>query len=247
MTTPLIVVHPTSEVLVHSVAHRLINSLADAQATRGTASLVLTGGRIAARVYETLAQSPARDSVDWSRVDFWWGDERFVPTGDEDRNELAARETLLNALPVDPIRVHPVPGLGAFPRPEEAAEHYATELKRIGEGAWPVFDVVLLGVGEDAHVASLFPYHPGLEVEEPAVIGVHDSPKPPDQRVSMSLGLINAAREVWLVASGPGKAEAVSMAHSGVTKEQAPAAGVSGTHATRWLLDVAAASGLTST
>lgn len=247
MTTPLIVVHPTSDVLVHSVAHRLINALADAQAKRGEASLVLTGGRIAARIYESLAQSPARDCVDWSRVHFWWGDERFVPTGDEDRNELAAREILLNALPVDPVRVHPIPGLGAFSHPEEAADHYATELKRVGEGAWPVFDVVLLGVGEDAHVASLFPHHAGLEVKGPDVIGVHDSPKPPDQRVSMSFGLINTAREVWLLASGPGKAEAVALAHSNPPKEQAPAASVAGTESTRWLLDAAAAAGLTST
>lgn len=246
MTAPTIVVHPTSQVLVHSVAHRLINALADAQARRDEASLVLTGGRIAARMYEAVAQSPSRDSVNWSRVHFWWGDERFVPTGDEDRNEIAARETLLNSLPVDPMRVHPIPGLGAFSHPEDAAAHYASELRRVGDGSWPTFDVVLLGVGEDAHVASLFPGHDEATTNEPGVVGVHESPKPPKQRVSLSRGLINTAREVWLIASGPGKAEAVALAHSGAPVEEAPASGVHGTAATRWLLDAPAASRLTA-
>ncbi|QSB03869.1 6-phosphogluconolactonase [Natronoglycomyces albus] len=252
MSAPSLVIHPTQQVLVHGVAGRLINALADAQARRGEASVVLTGGRVAAQVYAAVAASPARDAVDWARVHFWWGDERFVPAGDEDRNEIGARAALLNALPVDQRNVHPIPGQGAFADPQEAAAHYESELKRVGEGDWPTFDVLLLGVGEDAHVASLFPHHEALRVVEPAVLGVHGSPKPPPMRVTLSLGAINSAREVWLVASGPGKADAVALAYGSVmgsrqaSVEEAPASGVRGTEATRWLLDAAASARLSS-
>ncbi len=116
-----VIVHNDAEVLAEAVASRLLNRLADAQAHRGEASIVLTGGRIAAKVYQNILGSPIRTVVNWSKVDFWWGDERFLPSGDPERNETQAREAFLDHLPVDPARVHPMAAADAVETPEDAA------------------------------------------------------------------------------------------------------------------------------
>jgi len=160
-----VVVHADAEVLAHAAAARLAVRLLDAQAERGSASVVLTGGGIAAKMYAALREAPVRDAVDWSRVHFWWGDERFVPATSPDRNEKQAREALLDFIPVDPALVHAMPASDGpdGDDPEAAAERYAAELAaaaRPGTARLPHFDVVLLGLGEDGHVASVFPEHP---------------------------------------------------------------------------------------
>jgi len=241
-----VVVHADPGVLAQAVAARLAVRLLDAQAARGMAGVVLTGGRAAAEVYRALGRSPARDAVDWSRVDFWWGDERFLPAGHPDRNETQAREALLDALPLDPTRVHPMPPSDGPDGndPEAAAARYAAELAaaaRPGHATLPHFDVLLLGVGEDGHVASVFPEHP-VTYETRPVSAVRGSPKPPPVRVTLTLPAINTAEEVWLVAAGEDKARAVGMALGGAGPVQLPAAGVGGLNRTLWLLDRAAAS-----
>jgi 6-phosphogluconolactonase len=239
-------VNADADVLAQSATARLVVRLMDAQAERGQASIVLTGGRIADRIYRAVRDSPARDAVDWRRVDVWWGDERFLPAGHEDRNETQARAALLDALPLDPARIHPMPasdGL-AGPDPEAAAGQYADELAaaaRPGTARLPHFDLLLLGVGEDGHVASVFPEHPAAYETRP-VAGVRGSPKPPPNRITLTLPAINTAEEVWLIASGPEKAGIVGMAlTSNVGPVQLPAAGVHGVDRTLWLLDRAAA------
>src|SRR6266487_5696051 len=115
----------------------------DAEGSGKIAQVVLTGGRVASVVYRAVAESPARTAIDWSRVELWWGDERFLPDGDPDRNETQAREALLSHVDVDPARVHAMPadtGQGA----EAAAAAYASELTAAGS---PTFDVLILGVG----------------------------------------------------------------------------------------------------
>jgi 6-phosphogluconolactonase len=240
-----VIVHADPILLAQAAAARLAVRLIDAQAERGEASVVLTGGTIAAAVYRALRDSPARDAVDWSRVDVWWGDERFVPHDDPDRNELQAREALLDALPLDPARVHPMPPSDGpdGPDPEAAAARYAEELARAakpGTAALPHFDVLLLGVGEDGHVASVFPEHP-VAYETRPVSAVRGAPKPPPVRLTLTLPAINTSEEVWLMASGAGKASAVRLALSGAGPVQVPAAGVHGIERTLWLLDRAAA------
>jgi 6-phosphogluconolactonase len=245
MSEASVAVHADADLLAQAVAARLVVKLLDAQADRGQASMVLTGGRIASSVYRAVAELPARDAVDWARVDVWWGDERFLPTGDPERNETQARAALLDAVPLDPARIHPMPASDgpAGADPEAAATRYADELARAarpGHAALPHFDVLMLGVGDDGHVASVFPEHP-VHYESRPVSAVRGSPKPPPVRITLTLPAINTAEEVWLVASGTDKARAVGMALAGAGAVQLPAAGVHGTGRTLWLLDRAAA------
>ncbi|MFD4974425.1 6-phosphogluconolactonase [Streptomyces sp. NPDC058424] len=236
--------------MAQAAAARLITRIVDAQASTGSASVVLTGGRNGNGVLAALAAAPARDAIDWGRLDLWWGDERFLPEGDPERNVTQAREALLDSVPLDPERVHAMPASdGPYGADvEAAAEAYAEELARAAgpqnHGAVPSFDVLMLGVGPDTHVASLFPEHPGVRETERTVIGVHGSPKPPPTRTSLTLPAIRSAREVWLLAAGEDKANAVAMALSGAGEIQAPAAGAQGRARTLWLLDTAAASQL---
>ncbi|MCW6008642.1 6-phosphogluconolactonase [Micromonospora sp. CPCC 205371] len=240
-----VVVHADPDLLAQAVAARLIIKLIDAQAARGSACVVLTGGRVAAAVYRAVRDLPASDAVDWSRVDVWWGDERFLPAGDPDRNETQARAALLDALPLDPARVHPMPSSdgpdGADP--EAAAARYTDALAaaaKPGHAALPHFDVLMLGVGEDGHVASVFPEHP-VAYETRLVSAVRGSPKPPPIRTTLTLPTINTAEEVWLIAAGTDKAKAGGRARAGGGPKRVPAAGVPGAERTLCLLGRAAA------
>ncbi|PSL04044.1 6-phosphogluconolactonase [Haloactinopolyspora alba] len=241
-----VVIHRDSGVLADAVAARLITSLVDAQAHQGHASVVLTGGSVGIATLRAVAASPARAAVDWSAVDVWWGDERFLPPGDPERNETQAREALLDHVPVDEARVHPMPAEGSG-SPEEGAERYAATLadyvRAHQHTGAATFDVLLLGVGPDGHVASLFPEQPALDDERP-VVAVHGAPKPPPTRISLGLSAIGAADEVWLVVAGEDKAPAVRMARAEAGSTRIPASGVRGHRATRWLLDRSAAAEL---
>ncbi|MGI5214726.1 6-phosphogluconolactonase [Plantactinospora sp. CA-290183] len=244
--TATVVVHADPDLLAQAVAARLIVRMIDAQAERGEAGVVLTGGRIAAAVYRAVRNLPARNAVDWSRVDVWWGDERFLPAGHPDRNETQARAALLDGLPLDPARVHPMPPSDGpdGDDPEAAAARYAQELASAARPATlPHFDVLMLGVGEDGHIASVFPEHP-VAYETRPVSAVRDSPKPPPVRTTLTPSAINTADEVWLIAAGADKAAAVGMALGGAGPVRLPAAGVHGVGGTRWLLDRAAAADL---
>ncbi|HEX5494517.1 MAG TPA: 6-phosphogluconolactonase [Mycobacteriales bacterium] len=249
MNPPEVVVHASAELLANAVAARLVTRLVDAQVASGLASVVLTGGRIGTRVLQVLRAAPARDAVDWRRVDMWWGDERFVPADDPRRNEREAREALLDHVPVDPARVHPVPAAGGrFGNDAEAAaDAYAAELAAASRpedhGDVPRFDVLMLGVGEDGHTASIFPEAPAA-YDDRAVVAVRGAPKPPPTRVTMTFRAIAAATEVWVIAAGHDKAAAVALALGGAGRIQVPAAGARGGLRTRWLIDRAAASRL---
>ncbi len=242
MSVPEVLVHHDGPLLAKAVAARLVTALVDSAAARGSASVVLTGGGIGTSVLAELAVAPARDAVDWRHLDIWWGDERFVPTGDPDRNETGARAALLDHVDVDPARVYPMPGPDGpdGDDPEAAAARYAGWLAAAtrpeDHGAVPPFDVLLLGIGPEAHVASLFPGMPALYDERP-VVAVRGSPKPPPIRLSLTLPSIRAARQVWILASGAEKADAVAMALSDAGPVQVPAAGARGRQRTLFLLD----------
>jgi 6-phosphogluconolactonase len=251
VTASLIVVHRSADLLAAAVGARLVTRLVDMQAAGQVPSWVLTGGTIADNIHRTLAVSPARDAVDWEQVEIWWGDERFLPAGSSERNETQARAALLDALSLDSARVHAMPPSDAGDGdPDTAASSYADELAAAARpedhGASPTFDIVMLGVGPDGHVASLFPEMPALYDERP-VVAVRGAPKPPPVRLTFTLGTLNRAREVWFVASGKEKAAAVQMAMSGAGPVQVPAAGPRGLQRTLWLLDTEAASELPPT
>ena len=246
MSAPTVLVHRDPALLAGAVAARLVTRLVDVQSARRGASVVLTGGGIGGDVLRALRDNPARDAVDWDELDVWWGDERFLPAGHPERNETQARDALLDHVPIDPARVHAMPGPDGpdGPDPEAAAERYAAWLAAAAthedHAPVPAFDVLLLGVGPDGHTASLFPGQPAVYDERP-VVAVHGSPKPPPTRLTLTFPAINAAREVWVVVAGADKAGAVAMALGGGGRVQVPAAGVAGRLRTLWLLDAAAA------
>lgn len=248
MSGPEVVVHRSGDLLAAATAARLVTRLVDAQAARGSAALVLTGGRTGTAVLRQLRVSPAHAAVDWSRVDLYWGDERFLPAGHPDRNETQAREALLDHVPVDPARVHAMePSDGRFgDDADAAAEAYADVLAAAARpedhGPVPSFDVCLLGVGEEGHIASIFPASPAVYEAERSVVAVRNCPKPPPTRISLTLPAIRQAQEVWLMSTGDSKAAAVAMALTGAGEVQLPAAGARGRRRTLWLLDTAAAS-----
>lgn len=237
----MVVVHRDKQLLADAAAARLVTAIVEAQSSRGQADIVLTGGSMGSAVLVSLSRSAAKDAIDWRRLNLWWGDERFLPDGDPDRNETQSRRALLDAVPLDPARVHAMP---ASDGPDgvdvdKAAAHYAQELAAAAPRGHdvPEFDVLMLGVGPDAHVASLFPEHPALHERNASTIGVRGAPKPPPVRVSMTFPSLCSARDVWFLVSGADKAGAVGLALSGAGELQAPAAGVTGIRSTTWLVD----------
>ncbi|HEY8634025.1 MAG TPA: 6-phosphogluconolactonase [Candidatus Dormibacteraeota bacterium] len=187
----------------------------------GSRTLVLAGGTTPRRCYELMVNL----EVDWARVTILFGDERCVPPDDPESNYRMAREALLDQ--VAPATVHRMPAeLG----PDEGAAEYS----RIVASLAPL-DVVLLGVGEDGHTASLFPGYPELQAKG-WVVGVRNSPKPPPERVSLTLQALRGAGRVLILATGAGKAQAVAKAK----RQEVPSGMIAGA---RWLVDRAAAGG----
>jgi 6-phosphogluconolactonase len=251
-----VVVHDSADEVATDGAARLLRALAAAQAARGVASVVLTGGGVGIAMLEAVARSADRDTVDWSAVEVFWGDERFVPAGSEDRNDAQARAALLDAVPLDQGRVHPMAAsdgpLGVdgsdVGDPDAGADAYAQELAsaagRLGGEGIPAFDVLLAGCGPEGHTLSVFPDSPAVHAGDAGVVAVRDCPKPPPTRISLTLPAARRAREVWLAATGSGKADVLAQAAGGASEVDVPLAGLAGTERTLWLLDREAASKL---
>ena len=234
-----------SAALIEAAAAKLIDVIVDAQSERGVASVVLTGGGNGIGVLRALRADSGK--VDWSKVEVFWGDERFVPAGHPDRNEVQAHEALLDHVPVDPARLHPMPyGDGAYAGDPDAAAHAYEHLlaAHAAGGPIPDFDIHLLGMGGEGHVNSLFPDTDAVREETRFVVGVTDSPKPPAQRVTLTLPAVRRARRVWLLVAGADKAEAVAAAVGGADPVDIPSAGAIGAEETVWFLDRAAAANL---
>lgn len=237
---------PDAVELAQRVATNLIGRLVRIQQEDRVPSVVLTGGSIAEKLHGYVASSPDRHLVDWTRVDFWFGDERFVPSDSPDRNAGQAEAAMLASFPVDPARVHVMPASdGPYGDDvDAAAAAYADELASAGtDGSGQAFDVLMLGVGPDGHCASLFPGR-AEQLDDRPVVAVRDSPKPPPTRISLTMRTLSTAHEVWFVASGAEKAEKIGEALKGADPIDVPCAGPKGSDRTIWFLDDAAASKL---
>ena len=238
--------YPNKSALVTAVGDRLISAITDAVASRGQASVVLTGGGTGIGLLEHVRDNG--DAIDWSKVHLFWGDERYVPADDDDRNEKQAREALLDHIDIPAANVHAMPASdGEFGDDLDAAAlAYEQVLAANADDAEPApnFDVHLLGMGGEGHINSLFPHTPAVRETSRLVVGVADSPKPPPRRITLTLPAVQRSREVWLVVAGAEKADAVAAAVGGADPDDVPAAGAKGREATVWLLDGEAASKL---
>lgn len=233
MTQPTVVRYRDADDLADRAAARLLRALIGFQADDRVAQLCLTGGRIAQRIYARLAELVVDSELDPARLELWWGDERFVPTDDPGRHAGPTLATLAGRFPLAPSRTHPMPAADGVIDAGAAAATYAKEL---GDTR---FDLVLLGMGEDGHVASVFPGHPSGEPANQTVIGVSDAPLPPSEQISLTVSALSRAGQVWFLVSGAEKAPALRRALAG--DQELPAARVHGEEVTVWLVDQAAA------
>lgn len=238
-----VLVHSDKEALAASVAARFITKIIDVLEEREQANICLTGGTMGSAVLVAIGSSPARDSVDWSRVHFWWSDERYLPSGDADRNDTQSREALLDGLTLDAGQIHSMPAPGEHADLEAAALAFEAELAAAAvDGArYPTFDIMFLGVGPDGHIASLFPDHELVHETQRVVVAEKASPKPPPERLSFTLPVINSADRIWLVLAGADKAGALGLALAGANINDVPAAGVEGRKRTVFFVDSDAA------
>lgn len=242
MSHPQVVIHGTPDLLAAATAARLITTLVDIQATGRIPAVALTGGGVGIKLLVRVKESPACAAIDWSRVEIFWGDERFVPAADPERNDKQARDALLDHVQVDPGRVHAMAASdGQFGDDVDAAAAAYAEIIDAREG----LDLVMLGMGDEGHVASIFPESPAV-YDTRSVVPVRNCPKPPPTRVSLTLPTIRRATEVWIITAAASKAGAVALALGGADEVDLPAAGATGRSRTRWLLDTESASALST-
>lgn len=246
---PEFVVYPDPGSLAEAVAGRLATRLVEITDRGAMAHVCLTGGGPGIAALRSLATDSCRDSVPWQQVHLWWSDERFLPAGDPERNDTQARAALLDELVshgVEPT-IHAMPAAdGRYGSdPDAAAETYARELAGHAPPGQPSpeFDIMLLGMGGEGHVASIFPESPAA-IDDRIVVAVRHSPKPPPTRLSFTFATLQRAKEVWIVTAGAAKADAVSLVAAGAGPVQVPAAGARGSRRTLFLIDREAAAGL---
>ena len=220
--------------LSREVARHFREAAEQAIAARGQFSCALTGGSAAKAIYGRLAE----EKIDWSRVHIFWGDERMVAYDHADSNFRLAKDTLLGKVAIPQANLHPMP-IDPNDSARHAAEHEA-ELRRV-LGDPPVLDLVHLGMGPDGHVCSLFPGHKLLDERKLWVAPIHDSPKPPPNRYTLTLPALFAARQIWFLVGGAEKAGAAREAIED-PQSRLPAAIVHrGTAPVTWMMDRAAA------
>ncbi|MFF0910463.1 6-phosphogluconolactonase [Microbacterium enclense] len=233
--------------LADYVATRFVNRVVKRVAEGKRMHVCLTGGTMGGAVLRAAAQDPRVGDIDWSQVHFWFGDERFVERSSPDRNDTQAREALLDHLDIPAANIHTVASTDDGIDLDAAAIAYADELAQFAPGdrsetgPWPSFDICFLGVGPDAHIASLFPDRPEISVTDRATVPVRESPKPPSERVSLTRPVINSSKRVWMVIAGADKAAALGLALAGASYQSVPAAGAKGRRRTAFFVDEAAA------
>ena len=199
------------EISLH-VAEAAVRTINESVQTNGTCSVVLSGGSTPRTLYRMLS-SQFRDQIPWTKVHVFWGDERYVPLTDSHSNYRMARETLLDHVPCPAGNVHPMPT--GVPDPEVAARDYEETLRAYFSKGWPCFDLVLLGLGDEGHTASLFPGSPALEETRRWVVAVK-APAEPPLRLTLTLPALTHAANVYFLVTGSNKAQALHHVLSGL-------------------------------
>lgn len=234
------VVFPDRQSLAEGVCQRLVEMVQEAIDRQGRCAVTLSGGTTPRAVYARLAEKPFRSQISWSKLHLFWGDERGVPPDHPESNYRMAKETMLSHVPIPEKNVHRVP---AELPPREAAQQYEKELKAFFAQKPPAFDLILLGLGTDGHTASLFPYSRILAETGKWVAAGYASEKL-GWRISLTLPIFNAAKQVYFVVSGKNKAEVIKKVFD--LEKPDPALPASLVHPSSgglsWLLDADAAS-----
>ncbi len=198
--------YPDIETISREAAHYTMRVAREAIAKRGKFTFALSGGTTPGKMYSLLTSEPYRSQIDWSAVHLFWSDERCVPPTDPQSNYYLAEQMLLSKLNLRPDQIHRMPA--DRPDRERAAADYEAEIRKVLGGDLPAFDLLQLGIGPEAHTASLFPHQPSLREQKRLVMPV-SVPKPPPDRLTFTPPLLRAARHILFLATGADKAEAL--------------------------------------
>jgi 6-phosphogluconolactonase len=271
---PEIAIRPDPEACASTAADLIAAALVEAGGERGRADWATTGGSTPAAIYRNLAVPPLRDRVPWEAVQLWWGDERFVPADHPLSNAKIAEADLFeigalsgqsgtgasgadvlgrrtSGAPIPADNIHPIPtgrAMGEGRGPDWAAERYAETLRDLGpptEGPWPIFDLVLLGIGPDGHVLSVFPGSATFDAEEPVLaVPAPTHVEPHVDRVTLHPRILDVARRIIVVAHGEGKASVIAEVLGPERDERRWPAQLARRDGATWILDEAAASAI---
>ncbi|MEI8231769.1 MAG: 6-phosphogluconolactonase [Actinomycetes bacterium] len=224
--------------VAQQASREIIETLVEAIAKNGVANVALTGGTVGILTLATLAEQPDLELINLSKVHFWWGDERFVESTSTERNAVQARQALFEKISVSETHIHEFPAIDQVADLKAGKDKFVQEIAAHFGQLVPIFDLVILGMGPDGHIASLFPGHESL-ADDQVIVAEPNSPKPPAHRLSLSYSAINAAAKIVFVVSGLDKADAVTQIHSNVDCEL-PAAKINAIGETIWFVDQAA-------
>ncbi len=195
------------------VADELVSLIGEAVAERGSCSIALSGGTTPGSVYRALGHPPRVAEVPWDKVSLFWGDERYVSHSDDQSNYHMVQGTMLSGLAIPP-QLFPIPT--DLSDPEEAARHYEATIRSAIGGELPLFDIVLLGLGDDGHTASLFPRSPLLREESDRLVAVATNPKDGVTRITLMPRILMAGRRILFLVSGQAKADVVNRVVKGI-------------------------------
>jgi 6-phosphogluconolactonase len=226
--------------VAHQASREILETLVAAVTKNGRANVALTGGTVGILTLAALAEQPDLERLDLSKVDFWWGDERYVDSASAERNSVQARQALFQRVVVPEVNIHEFPATDDSADLLRAKTIFENRITKHFGSDTPVFDLVILGMGPDGHVASLFPGHEALAQKE-VIVAEPKSPKLPAERLSLSYAVINAAVKIVFVVSGIDKSDAFTQVHTDENCEL-PAAKISAIGETIWFVDQAAGS-----
>lgn len=240
MSEKRVVVSPTSDDVFSLVADKFVSRARKILSRTGQFRVLLTGGETQRHLLRAIAVHPTASQLEWKRAAWFVGDERFVAAGSDQRNDRMAWQTCLRDLGVSTQQLSAPPSTDDSPSVEQAAMTYKDRLREATgewEGDGPLFDLALVGMGADGHVLSVFPGSVAANAQVSDVLAVSHSPKPPSERITLTLPLLNRSERVWIVAHGAEKAGAVGLALADAAPQEVPVAGVLGTRSTKLFID----------